>query len=161
MILFSGALAALILAIVYGGLTYLGATASGIYGDDIDRASLLIAITETLLGKKGMVFLGGLVCAACITPAIGLLSSAASFFEKETRGKISYRTFVILFAGISCVFSNFGISRILKIASPILNIMYPVLIVLVIVGFIRSTFYTQKYIPFSASMCYNSFKYVK
>lgn len=137
MIAHSGVIAALILFIVYGGLAYLGASVSSLYGADIDRVVLLITITKSLLGEKGMILLGFLVCAACMTPAIGLLSSAASFFEKQTNGKLSYRTLVFLFAGISCVISCFGISKILALASPILNIIYPVLILLVFLGLIR------------------------
>ena len=130
----SGIIAAAFLFIVYGGLAYLGATVSGIYGPETDRVALLIAITKALLGEKGMILLGILVCAACMTPAIGLLSSSASFFEKQTGNRISYRTFVFLFAGVSFLISNFGISRILKLAAPILNMIYPVLILLVVLG---------------------------
>ena len=137
MIAHSGIIAAIILFIVYGGLAYLGASVSSLYGADIDRVVLLISITKALLGENGMILLGFLVCAACMTPAIGLLSSAASFFEKQTNGKLSYRVLVILFAGISCIISCFGISKILALASPILNVIYPVLILLVFLGLIR------------------------
>lgn len=130
----SGVLATIILFVVYGGLAYLGATVSGIYPPDTDRVQLLIAIVGALLGEQGTILLGILVCAACLTPAIGLLSSSASFFEKQSGGKISYHVFVIGFAVISCVISNFGISKILALASPILNILYPVLVLLVIMG---------------------------
>lgn len=130
----AGILATVILFVVYGGLAYLGATVSGMYPPDIDRVQLLIAIVGALLGEQGTVLLGILVCAACLTPAIGLLSSAASFFEKQCGGAISYHVFVIGFAVISCVISNFGITKILALASPILNILYPVLVLLVVMG---------------------------
>lgn len=137
----SGLLATVILFVVYGGLAYLGATVSGMFPPDTDRVALLIAIVKALLGEKGMVLLGVLVCAACLTPAIGLLSSSASFFEKQTNGKLSYPILVFGFAGVSCVISNFGISSILALASPVLNVIYPVLVLLVFMGLIR------KYIP--------------
>lgn len=130
----SGMIATVILFIVYGGLAYLGATASSAYPPDIDRVALLIAITKSLLGEQGLVLLGILVCAACLTPAIGLLSSAASFFEKQLNGKVKYRTLVIAFAAISCMISNFGITKILALASPVLNVLYPVLVLLVFMG---------------------------
>lgn len=133
----SGILASLILFVVYGGLAYLGATVSSLYPADIDRVTLLIAIVKALLGEKGMVLLGILVCAACLTPAIGLLSSSASFFEKQTDGRIKYKTLVFGFAGISCLISNFGITKILALASPLLNILYPVLVLLVFMGLVR------------------------
>lgn len=140
----SGVIAAVILFFVYGGLAYLGASVSGMYPPETDRVVLLIAITRALLGKKGLILLGILVCAACLTPAIGLLSSAASFFEEQTSGKISYCIFVLVFAGTSCLISNLGISRILELASPILNILYPVLILMVFLGLF------QRFIPHTA-----------
>lgn len=133
----SGLLAMLILFVVYGGLAYLGASVSGKFPHNVDRVVLLIAITKALLGKWGMVLLGGMVCVACLTPAIGLLSSSASFFEKQCDGKIKYRTFVIGFAVVSCIISNLGISKILKLASPILNILYPLLILMVVLGIFK------------------------
>lgn len=133
----AGALAMAILFVVYGGLAYLGATVSGLYPPDIDRVELLIAITKALLGEQGMVLLGILVCAACLTPAIGLLSSSASFFEKQTGGKVKYHIWVAGFGAVSCLISNFGISRILALAAPILDVLYPVLLLLVVMGIFR------------------------
>lgn len=141
MISASGALAALILFVVYGGLAYLGATVSGMFPPDVDRVQLLIAITGALLGEKGTVLLGVLVCAACLTPAIGLLSSSAAFFEKQSKGKVKYPVWVVGFAAASCAISNFGISRILALASPVLNVLYPVLVLLIFLGLFR------KFIP--------------
>ena len=138
MIKYSGIVAAIILFAVYGGLAYLGATVSNIYGSDIDRVTLLITITKSLLGEKGMILLGFLVCTACMTPAIGLLSSAASFFEQKLKGKIKYHTLVIIFAGISCIISCFGINKILALAAPVLNIIYPVLILLIFLGLFKN-----------------------
>lgn len=140
----SGLLATIILFVVYGGLAYLGATVSAQFPADIDRVALLIAIVKALLGENGMILLGALVCAACLTPAIGLLSSSASFFERQAKGKVSYRAFVLGFAGISYVISNFGITRILALASPILNILYPVLVLLVFMGWM------EKWLPNTA-----------
>ena len=147
----SGLIATIILFVVYGGLAYLGATVCTRYPADIDRVTLLIAIVKALLGEKGMILLGVLVCAACLTPAIGLLSSSASFFEKQTKARISYRTFVFGFAGISYVISNFGITRILALASPILNILYPVLVLLVFMGLM------EKWLPGTAAYRFAAF----
>ncbi len=147
----SGILAAAILFIVYGGLAYLGATVCSQYPADIDRVALLIAIVKALLGEKGMVLLGGLVCAACLTPAIGLLSSSAAFFEKQLGGRVSYRTFVFGFAAISYTISNFGINKILELASPILNILYPVLVLLIFMGLMEkriSSVYVYRFAAF-------------
>lgn len=150
MVLVSGLLAAFILFVVYGGLAYLGASVSASYPPDVDRVALLIAIVRSILGKNGTILLGILVCAACLTPAIGLLSSSASFFETQTRGKISYRFFVITFAALSCIISTFGIENILVLASPILTTLYPVLILLLFLGLFNKQITDVKIYRFAA-----------
>ncbi len=49
------------LLIVYGGLTYLGATVSGLFDSNVSQAGLIVSITEMLLGFPGKVILGGLL----------------------------------------------------------------------------------------------------
>ena len=115
-------------------------------------AALLFLIVKGIVSPLGAIELQAAASSAvrdginagCLTPAIGLLSSFASFFEKQTKGKVSYRTLVFGFAGISYVISNFGITRILALASPILNILYPVLVLLVIMGLM------EKWLPNAA-----------
>ena len=91
----STGVAALLLAVVYGGLTFLGATTSTAFGDGLDRAALIVAITQELLGQAGVVILAIVVTLACLTTAIGLFGATASYFEEMTKGRLSYRTGII------------------------------------------------------------------
>lgn len=126
----SGTVCGLLLFIVYGGLAWLGASAGEIYPGDITQTELLTNITRTILGAPGLYVLACIVAIACMTTAVGLLTSVSSFFTDLTHGKISYEVFVIVFSLFSWVISNFGISTIISIAAPILTVMFPVLIVL-------------------------------
>lgn len=54
----SGIVAALGLMIVYGGLTYLGATASKALAGDVSRTQLVMAIAQNSLGEFGSIGLG-------------------------------------------------------------------------------------------------------
>lgn len=131
MIRAAAVIAGVLLLIVYFGLTYLGATSASLFSLDISRAELVIGIVEQLLGKVGLVIFAVVVALACMTTAVALVSSAASFFEKLTKGRLSYATLVIIICVFSAVISNLGLDRIVAVASPILDIVYPPTLVLI------------------------------
>ncbi|MDO5346320.1 MAG: branched-chain amino acid transport system II carrier protein [Lachnospiraceae bacterium] len=118
-------IAGILLSLIYGGLTYLGATASSGFGSGLEEAGLIIAITECLMGKSGVVILGVVVGFACLTTAIGLFGATASYFESITNGKISYKTGITLLTMIGIFICNFGLSTIISAAVPILSIISP------------------------------------
>ncbi len=123
----------ILLALVYGGLTYLGSTASAIPEfAGLDQAALLVAITYKILGKMGVYALAVIVVLACLTTALGLSSEVGIFFEELSGGKLKYEKIVITLLIVSYAMSNFGLEQIIAIAAPILNILYPPLIVLVL-----------------------------
>ena len=131
MIRAAAVIAGVLLLIVYFGLTYLGATSASLFSLGISRAELVIGIVERLLGKTGLVIFAVVVALACMTTAVALVSSAASFFEKLTKGRLSYATLVIIICVSSAVISNLGLDRIVAVASPILDIVYPPTLVLI------------------------------
>ncbi|MEG2929743.1 MAG: branched-chain amino acid transport system II carrier protein [Oscillospiraceae bacterium] len=133
-IVLAGLVSAAALFVVYGGLAYLGATASTVIPAGVGQSSLLIAITKGLLGQNGILLLGIIVAFACLTTAVGLLTSSATFFATITHGKLPYTVTVFVFAIFSCVVSNFGISTIIAFAAPILELIYPVLVVLIVLS---------------------------
>lgn len=130
----AGFVAGVALTLVYGGLTYLGSTLSTTYGVDAPRASLMVIITETLLGYPGKVILGLIVSLACLTTSIGITSAAAKYFSTISNNKLKYEHLVIGICVFSCVISNFGVNTIIQFSSPVLDIVYPVLIVIVIMS---------------------------
>ena len=134
LILRGGLIATVLLVVVYGGLAYIGATMSVSVKEQLSQAQLLILLTEQLLGKPGMLLLGVIVAFACLTTAVGLLTSIASFFAEKTG--VKYEVLVAVFTLVSWVISNFGTSTIISMAAPVLDLIYPVLIVLVVFGFL-------------------------
>ncbi|MGL5506707.1 MAG: branched-chain amino acid transport system II carrier protein [Paraclostridium sp.] len=131
----AGIVAGIGLCLVYGGLTYLGATVSKLYiGQDvssISQTALIVGITESLLGYTGKVILGVIVALACLTTAIGLTSATGQYFTKITNGKLKYEVVVTVVAVFSAIVSNFGVDMIIKISAPILNMVYPATMLLV------------------------------
>ncbi|MGL5347458.1 MAG: branched-chain amino acid transport system II carrier protein [Peptostreptococcaceae bacterium] len=128
----AGLVAGLGLCLVYGGLTYLGATLSKVYGLDISQTTLTVEMTAMLLGQPGKIILAIIVTLACLTTAIGLTSATGEYFNKLSNGKIKYETIVIVVCVFSAVVSNFGVSTIIKFSGPVLDMIYPATIVLVL-----------------------------
>ncbi|MGF0095847.1 branched-chain amino acid transport system II carrier protein [Peptoniphilus sp. SGI.035] len=134
--IYSGIIAALCLAFIYGGLVYLGAQTSnlGIYDINTDNTQLLVDITNRVLGGVGVYILAIITALACLTTAIGLISSAGNFFNELSKGKISYEIVVIICSVVSCAISMLGVSQIIKISAPILQILYPCAMTIVLIG---------------------------
>ncbi|GIM30933.1 branched-chain amino acid transport system II carrier protein [Paraclostridium bifermentans] len=125
------------LTVVYGGLTFLGATASSLYDTNISQTALLINITHQLLGSTGTIMLAVVVGFACLTTSIGLTSVTGKFFEDFTNKKLKYEHIVIFICVFSAIVSNFGVDKIIQIAIPILSLIYPVTIVLVVMNIFK------------------------
>ncbi|WP_131036781.1 branched-chain amino acid transport system II carrier protein [Clostridioides difficile] len=130
----AGVIAVIGMALVYGGLCYLGATVSQQYGQDVQQTALIVAITAALLGTTGKILLAIIVALACLTTAIGLSSAAGQYFSTLTDGKLKYEHIVIVVCVFSAIISNFGVSTIIQFSSPILSMVYPATITLVILA---------------------------
>ena len=134
--------AGILLFIVYGGLAYLGATTGTLWkslvgSPDFNQAQLVINITDALMGKAGVIVLGIVVALACLTTAIGLTSATAEYFHKLSKGKLKYSHMVIAVCVFSAFICNLGLATILKIAVPILLLVYPIVVLLLVVTLFR------------------------
>lgn len=132
LIIAGGCIATALLFVVYGGLTYIGASESMNLRKAMTQSELLIMVTKALMANGGLILLGIIVTIACLTTAIGLLTSISEFFAQKLH--IRYEIFVTIFTLISWLIARFETATIIAIASPVLNIIYPVLIILIIFG---------------------------
>lgn len=126
-----GIVASIFLSLVYGGLTYLGASGSSIFTADDSRVEILVSLVYMTLGNFGKFALSVCVTLACLTTAIGLTSSAGNFIEELTHGKVKYIYTVIIVTIISFLLSSLGVDAIINLAVPVLTIGYPIIIALV------------------------------
>lgn len=125
-----GLVAGVLLALVYGGLTYVGATTSAEPAQD--RVALLLHVVQQILGPVGGVLIGICVTLACLTTAIGLTSACGNFFASASKGRISYKLVVTLAIIVSFLMSLLSVSGIVELAVPILLTVYPVVIALIL-----------------------------
>ncbi len=132
MMALSSCVAGLMLAVLYGGLTYLGATSGVTLADGLNQASLIVAITYDLMGNAGVVVLAVVVGFACFTTAVGLVGATAAYFERVTSGRISYRAGVVFTTIMSLLICNLGLTSIVELAGPVLSVLCPPFMVTVV-----------------------------
>ena len=128
----SAVVAASGLGLVYGGLMYLGATSRSLFSPDIERTSLLINITQGVLGGAGKVALGLAVALACLTTSIGLTATVGDYFSTITKGRLKYKVICVATVVFSGIFATVGVTRIVQVAVPLLVLVYPMAICLII-----------------------------
>ena len=130
----AGAVAGAALLVVYLGLTYLGVTTSRFFDLTVNRTYLVVSIVRNLLGFAGVVLFSIVVALACVTTAVALVSSAASYFSGLTGGRLSYPVTAAVICVFSAVVSNFGLDQIVAIAGPILDVVYPPTLALILLA---------------------------
>lgn len=130
---FAGIIAGSILAAVYIMLSYMGAASSGVYPIQENGAWTLRCIVYQLFGAPGAILLAAIFTLACLTTCVGLINSISQFFSVIFK-KISYRKWVCIIIAFSFLVCNLGLTAILSISIPILNAIYPMAIVLIILG---------------------------
>lgn len=135
MTLKSACVAILGLGIVYGGLMYLGAHTGHIMGE-MEKTALVILLAKQILGDSGTVFLALAVALACLTTSIGLTSTGATYFSNLSKGKLSYKMAAIIISLLSMGIGLLGVDSIIGITTPVLKVLYPIIIVLVLLTLI-------------------------
>lgn len=128
-ILYSSLIAGSLLALIYIGLAWIGRSIENGQSYE-DGAALLSSAAQQTLGTPGLVILGLIVVLACLTTAVGLLSSTSEFFERLFP-KISYTRWLIIFTVVAFLVSIMGLATVLAIAGPILGFLYPIAITLI------------------------------
>ena len=86
-----------------------------------------------IFGKPGAVLLAVIFTLACLTTCVGLITSCSQYFATLT-SKVSYKTWVRILALSSMTLANMGLNKILSISVPVLNAIYPIAIMLILLG---------------------------
>lgn len=137
----AGIMAAVGLSVIYGGLAFVGAS-SGTYVEASEGATILTAVVQEIFGPFGLIFLGINIALACVSTAIALTGACASYFHQLTPS-ISYKKWLMIFCGFGFGISNLGLATLLAVAAPVLQILYPLVIVLIIYVFMDKLIYDK------------------
>lgn len=129
----AGIVAGSILAAVYCILTYMGMCSSNVYHGINNGAETLRNIVYQLFGRYGAFILAAIFTLACLTTCVGLINSISKYFSTLFK-KVSYTKWVCIIVGFSFLVCNVGLNTILSISVPVLNAIYPVSIILIVLG---------------------------
>lgn len=130
-LLHASVIASLLLALIYGGLAYLGATAASL-DPGASQIELTVALTRDLLGDLGLGILGVVVVLACLTTAVALVSSAAAYFHGLLGSRVSYRVLLVADCAIGVIICNLGLQAIIDSADYVLGVVYPPFLTVVV-----------------------------
>ena len=131
----AGIIAAVCLAVVYGGLFFMGACVSGEYSaDSIGNADLLLNVIRSSGGQIALYGLCLSVILACLTTAIGQITAVADFFSEASHEKLPYRVLVIIVPVVTTIVASFGLDTIVSLTGAWFSFTYPIALVLMILG---------------------------
>lgn len=133
----AGWIAGVVLVVLYSVLGYVGAVTGPAMEQYHNGANILSYLVRFLYGAPGSILLGLVFIIACLNSCIGLFSSCSEYFYKLFP-RISYRGWVVIFGIISFGISILGLDAILTISIPVLNVLYPLSIVLIAMGLTHS-----------------------
>lgn len=128
-----GVLAGVLLAVIYGMLSYMGMASSGVYPVQDNGAWTLRCIVYQLFGEPGAVLMAAIFALACLTTCVGLINSISAYFHRLW-GKVSYKTWVLAITIFSFLVCNLGLNTILSVSEPVLTATYPIAICLILLG---------------------------
>lgn len=129
----AGMIAGFFLITIYLALAHIGATVGGAGLITENGAQTLTSVAEIQFGSWGIILLGMIFFVACLNTCVGLLSCCSDYFTKVFPA-LSYRGWLLVFVLCSMVVSNAGLTLILKLSIPVLMAIYPVALMLIVLG---------------------------
>jgi LIVCS family branched-chain amino acid:cation transporter len=127
-------IASILLMAAYIGLCWISAHHSSSFGDILPE-DLLQKIAVQVLGPFGGIISSIAVFLACLTTMISLATVFATYLEKDLlKGRFRSEISLVLTLAVTGLLANLGFSGIMKLWGPILETLYPALIVLCVVN---------------------------
>lgn len=125
-------IAAIGLALVYLALFQLGATSGSLVEPGANGGRILAAFVQVRFGTAGSLLLSVVITLACLTTAVGLMVACGEFFSRIA--PVSYAAVIWTFTLFSMAVANQGLDNLVRVSIPVLVGLYPLAIVLVLVG---------------------------
>ncbi len=140
----AGEVAGALMALIYCGMAWVGASLGSVIPEVANGAAVLTTSATLHFGTAGTVVVALIFLLACLNVCISLVTCCGTYFC-ETYGAdaagahgpfagVPYRYWALAFAAFSCVLSNVGLDAILLFSVPLLGALYPMAIMLVLMG---------------------------
>ncbi|MFD1464395.1 branched-chain amino acid transport system II carrier protein, partial [Paenibacillus farraposensis] len=121
------------MGVLYALLALLGRNALGVFGRAANGGPILANVAHAYFGDLGNVLLMVIVVLACLKTAIGLITAFGDTF-KELFPALPYQGLIAFAALVPLFFANIGLDRLLAVSTPVLYFIYPLAIVLILLG---------------------------
>lgn len=119
--------------LIYIGLILMGTMSLGKVAPSSEGGTALVQIVAHYLGRPGQVILAAIMILACLTTAIGLLTSFAEDMYAAFP-KVKYGVWLSITTVFSFLIANVGLDQLIKWSIPVLMFLYPIAIVLILLG---------------------------
>ena len=129
----SGAVSVLLMGIIYSFLSLMGTMSMGKFDLSENGGIALTQIAHYYLGTGGSIILALIVVVACLKTTIGLTTAFSETFAELFPG-LSYSTLIAGVSIIPCIIANIGLTSIISYSTPVLMFLYPLAIILVLLG---------------------------
>ena len=120
-------------------MAWIGASSVDAIGYKANGGEVLAESAKVLFGQIGIYMIGTVIFLTGITTNVACLAAVSEYFERVFP-KVSYKKWLIVFAVMSLIITNFGLNKILTMASPILLLLYPIAIALIVLVLTDSLF---------------------
>ncbi len=151
----SGIFAMALMVLIYGLIMYMGASSVTEIGTFENGGQIFAAVADHYFGSYGAILLAIIIVLACLKTSIGLITACGEFFH-EVFPKISYKAFVVILCAVSFAIANVGLSNIITFAVPVLMFLYPLAIILILLG-LAAPLFKSKQSVFAAAMFFTFF----
>lgn len=146
----SGIFAMALMMLIYGLITYMGASSMEAIGTFENGGLIFAAVADHYFGAYGAILLAIIIVLACLKTSIGLITSCSEFFH-EVFPKVSYKWFVFILCFVSLTIANVGLTNIIQFAIPVLMFLYPLAIVLILLA-LSSSLFNNKQAVYATAM---------
>ncbi|MCH3990708.1 MAG: branched-chain amino acid transport system II carrier protein [Lactobacillus sp.] len=129
----SGALAMLLVGLIYLLLTIVGAMSLGQFKASADGGVVFSQVVQAYAGMWGQAVLAVLMTVTCLTTAVGLVAAFSEDFQKHFP-ILNYHQWLAVSCFASFLTANIGLEKIIRWSLPVLMFMYPLAIGLIILS---------------------------
>ncbi|NBX78350.1 branched-chain amino acid transport system II carrier protein [bacterium] len=118
-----------LLALIYVGFSYLGAYYGYVATADANGAQIFRNICLMILPEFGMYIIVTAVLMACLSTITALAAVFSEYLHYDVfYQKVPLTACLVITTAMTVFISNFGLSTILQVSEPIINIGYPIII---------------------------------
>lgn len=152
----AGVFSCLLMAVIYALVALVGAESRGVYDVCSNGGEVFALVAGHYFGNGGKIILAVMFTFACLKTAVGLVTSCSETFEKLFPKFISYRAWTVIFSIVSFLIANLGLNTIIEYSVPVLMFLYPLAIVLILLGLFGRFFKNSKYVY----VCVTAFTFI-